>query len=246
MFDLLVNQNDPFHEDYNLWRINRVQKIESVLGRSWFQGKKVLELACGTANIGAYFQSLGANVTVADARQEHLDLAKKNYNLKTIHINQETNWKLSEKYDLIIHFGVLYHLNNWQKDLESAINSTAILFLESVVANTDDPKFEFKLEEDCSDPQCSYSGMATIVSADNIEKKLKELNCYYQRFDDEDLDLPNRRLYQYSWKVTNKIQGYEKSKTFEDLPLYGGRRLWLVRKLDASDLQDNKNLDERA
>jgi 2-polyprenyl-3-methyl-5-hydroxy-6-metoxy-1,4-benzoquinol methylase len=235
MFDILVNQNDPFHEDYNLWRINRVKKMESVLGRDWFRGKKILELACGAANIGAYFQSLGAHVTVADARQDYLDLAKKKYNLKTLYINQEEPWVLSEKYDLIIHFGVLYHLDNWCQDLRSAVSNTDMMFLESAVANTNDPNFEHKLKEDRSDGQNSYSGVATVVSADNIEKQLKELNCQFQRYDDIDLDMPNRRLYQYSWLVTGKISGYETSLTFEDRPLYGGRRLWLVKKLNAND-----------
>jgi hypothetical protein len=235
MYELLINDQDPFHNDYNLWRINRVRKVESILGREWFRGKKVLELACGTANIGAYFQSLGADVTVADARQEHLDLAKKNFNLKTLYINQDTTWTTDEKYDLAIHFGVLYHLDNWQQDLESAMAVTDLMFLESVVANTDDPAFEYKLEEDCSDGQSSYSGIATVVSASNVERKLRGLGCEYQRFDHPDLDMPRRRLYQYSWLVTDDIDGYETAVTFEDRPLYGGRRLWLVKKLGASD-----------
>lgn len=230
MYELLINNSDPFHNDYNQWRINRVRKMESVLGRDWFKGKRVLELACGQGNISAYLKSLGADITASDARAQHLIHVEGMYNINTLLIDQDQPWTLDEHYDLIVHFGVLYHLRNWKQDLECALKHTDMMFLESVVADTDDAYFEHQLAEAEEGGQNAFHGTGTVMSASNVERVIEELGYEWIRFDDADLNLPNRRLYQYDWTVSNNIAGYETATSFEDKPLYGGRRLWLIKK----------------
>lgn len=225
MFDILINDDDKFHNDYNDWRVNRVKKMIQILSEEWFKGKTVVELACGQGNISKFFKSLGANVIATDAREEHLKDLK---NIKTLQIDQDSVWGLDKKADLIIHFGVLYHLKNWKQDLECAINNSSMMFLETVVADTDDPYFEHEIEEEPEGGQNAYNSVGTVMSAANVERVLDELGCKFNRYDDADLSTPGRKLYQYDWIVTNNIEGYENAKSFEDKPLYGGRRFWLV------------------
>jgi 2-polyprenyl-3-methyl-5-hydroxy-6-metoxy-1,4-benzoquinol methylase len=225
MYDILVNLDDQFHLDYNAWRIHRVKKIIQILGIDWFKGKTVLDLACGQGHISSFFKSIGANVIAADARQEHLASI---LNITTMQIDQDAPWQLEEKVDLSIHFGVLYHLKNWKQDLASTAKSSKIFFLESVVANTDDPLFEHNLYEEDGGGQNAYNKIGTVMSAANVERILTELGCKFQRYDDEDLSIPNKKLYQYHWTVTNQITDYKLAKDFEDPAIYGGRRFWLV------------------
>lgn len=228
MQEILINDQDQFHNDYNLWRINRVCKVEKILGTDWFVGKTVHELGCGYGRIGAYFNGLGANVTASDARQSHIDFVKEKYSIETFLIDQDQIWNLERPVDLIIHFGVLYHLKNWKEDLRSTARNSKQFFLETVVADTDDPFFEHTLFEEDEGGQNAYNGIGTVMSAANVERVLNDIGCTFVRYDDEDLSTPNKKLYQYHWTVSNNIQGYETAKTFEDKPLYGGRRFWLV------------------
>jgi 2-polyprenyl-3-methyl-5-hydroxy-6-metoxy-1,4-benzoquinol methylase len=235
MYELLVNESDKFHNDYNQWRINRVRKMEQVLGRDWFKGKRVLELACGQANISGYLKSIGADVTASDIRIRHLIHAEAMYNVNTLPIDQDKLWTLNERYDLIIHFGVLYHLKNWKQDLACALQHTDMMFLESVVADTNDAYFEHQLAEAEEGGQNAFHGVGTVMSANHVERVIEELGYEWMRFDDPDLNTPNKRLYQYDWTVSNNIAGYEQAQSFEDKPLYGGRRFWLIKKSFASD-----------
>lgn len=246
MYELLINSQDPFHNDYNLWRVNRVRKMESILGRNWFKSKRILELGCGTGNISAYLQSIGADVTAADVRQAHLDRVKQTYGINTMLINQELEWTVDQRFDLVIHFGVLYHLKNWRSDLRCALVCADMMFLETVVANTTDPMFEHYIEEDSTDSQSGFGGFASVMSAENIQQEIERNGYEWMRFDDADLSMPNRRLYQYDWEVTHAIAGYETAQTFEDAPLYGGRRFWLIKKSFANDQLGHTSLGEHA
>ena len=111
IFGLVSNLNILYESDptfggfYNEWRVKRVNKLVSLLGMDWFKDKKVLELGCAFGNIGFYLESLGANVTFSDGRQEVLNVVlKKDPLAKVILIDEDTDWELNDKFDLIIHF----------------------------------------------------------------------------------------------------------------------------------------------
>jgi SAM-dependent methyltransferase len=226
MVNYLHETKTPFDNCYNRWRETRVNKLISFFGNDW-TGKRVLELACAYGNIGLHLKSLGADVTFADARQKHLDIVlHKDNTAKTILLDQDNNWNLNESFDIIIHFGVLYHLDNWRRDLQCAINHSNIIVLESAVADCD-YEFEYKLTEEDEDGENAFNTIGTVPSAKSIESWLSELDCSYTRFDDSDL---NTKWFNYDWVVTNPDLSNIVVKTFEDKPLYGGRRFWLINK----------------
>lgn len=230
--NILQEPDNAFGYSYNRWRETRVKKLVSLFSPEWFKGKRILELACAYGNIGLYLKQLGANVTFADARQEHLDVVRtKDSTANTMLIDQDLNWNIGQRFDMVIHFGVLYHLDNWQQDLASVIQHTNLVVLESAVADTSDD-FEVKIAEEPEGGQNAYNTIGTMPSAKRIENCLTRLGCSFRRYDDTDL---NTRRYFYDWQVKEQNLTGLSVKSFEDLPVYGGRRFWVIKKLSSTD-----------
>ena len=118
----------PWFKDYKQVRLNR---IYSLFGLSWFKNKNILDLGCAHGDIGLDLYSLGANVTFSDVREEHLNSVKLKYpEAKTIKLDQNIKYCLDQNYDLVLHLGLLHHLENWQQDLECITNFTNLMVLE--------------------------------------------------------------------------------------------------------------------
>lgn len=174
-----------FQGHYAGWRNKRISKIQNIFGKSFFKNKKILELGCGLGDIGIHFKSLGAHVTFAEGRHNNILEFNQKYPLeKIIELNQNDAWSLNEKFHIIIHWGVLYHLDNWQQDLKSALNHTNLLFLESEVSDSDDPNFEIKVDEESEKYDQSLTGKGSRPSAQYIEKVLSECGATFTRYDD--------------------------------------------------------------
>ena len=206
-----------FSGHYIGWRESRINKIIKLFGKEYFKNKTLLELGCGFGHIGLFFQSLGAKVLFSDGRKKNLDVIRHSNKADTICIDQDEPWKLKRKFDVILHMGVLYHLENWQQDLECALNHSNLIVLESEVANRSDPNFSLTRLEPKSYDQ-ALNGLACRVSASNIEKELTNLGASFERYDDKDL---NSGLHTYDWKVNDKGPVWEPAIF---------RRFWIVRR----------------
>ncbi len=67
------------------------------------------------------FHNMGAKVTCSDARIEHLDLImKKHPHLETVRIDCD-DFNVSKSYDIILHWGVLYHLKEIDVHLKKVL-----------------------------------------------------------------------------------------------------------------------------
>lgn len=232
---LLYEENEIFGGVFNDWRVKRVKKLEHIFSREWFKNKKVLEMACGFGNIGLYLKSLGADATFADARQDSLDMVKKkDQDARVILLDQEKPWILSQKFDLILHFGLLYNLDNWERDLRTTIQHTRYVALETAVARYSNP-FECKIvkPEYPSELYGPYSGTGTLVSSSNIESIFEEMGADYHRYDDSDLNMEESwSEYRYDWKEEyGPVVQYSETpvvNTWDNIHL-GGRRFWVVK-----------------
>lgn len=225
----LIENNPIFGGFFNLLRFNRVVKLEKHFGKSWFKNKNILELGCAFGNIGFHLKSLGANVTFSDVNSECLKVVKsKDNKANVILLNQETEWKLNETFDLVVHFGVLYNLNYWRNDLINSIKHAKHIVLESSVTKFKDNS-EFKI----INPKYShvlhgpFSCIGSLVSAQNIENTLTINNCSFTRYDDADLNVDN---FIYDWKEQQiDYNGNEKIiSSHWNNPFYGGRRYWII------------------
>lgn len=230
---LLYERSPIFGGVFNEWRVKRVNKLVNLLGVGWFKNKKVLELGCAFGNIGFYLESLGANVTFSDGRQETLDIVKlKDPNAKTILLDQNTNWNLNETFDLIVHFGISYHLDNWQRDLINTIDHTQYLAYETAV-NKFSNNIEFKIKD--YNFRHKYHGpinsLGSLPSVLMIENVIKDTKVNYTRYDDEDL---NYEGFLYTSQNNKEYKPVSNETIYlsshQDLWGSGGRKYWLIKK----------------
>jgi hypothetical protein len=146
-------------------------------------------------------------------------------------LNQEIPYKLNGHYDLVLHFGVLYHVKNWRQDLECALAHAKYCMLESAVVP--DPSVDSNKEIPASEhftQYCGHNGNRAMFTAEAVEHHLNLLGCKFIRFDNSELNTniswdANQYIQNiYDWKFPN-IMHYRKS--VPDVDVYA-RRLWLV------------------
>ena len=210
-----------FADHYIDWRAKRISKILEIFNKDFFNHKTILELGFGFGDIGKEFISLGADVTFAEGRADHCKILKERFsNSKIINLNQNETWELENRFDIVIHWGVLYHICDWKRDLASTLRHSDLIFLESEVSDSDDPNFDLKVKENDGYEKGGYDqaldGIGSRPSADNIELFIKELGFSVERFDDENI---NSSFHQYNWKVNN-------TNTWQ----HGLRRFWIIKK----------------
>ncbi len=221
----LISNTKIFGGVFNQWRLLRVCKLEQIFGVDWFKGKRILELGCGYGNIGLYFQDLGADVTFTDGRQEFLDVVKKKCSTaKTILLDQNKPWDLQQEFDLVIHFGISYHLKNWQQDLACAFKHGKFIAYETAVNRyAYDIEFEIK-DFDYGENHCGViDQQGSLPSLSLIEK---ELIGNYKRYDDADLNSSNMR-YTLICNDNTKIEP-KPIQNWADSNYYGGRKFWII------------------
>ena len=229
---ILLEKNPGEDDSLGVWRLHRVKKLVQVFGVEWFKNKKILELGCASGNIGLALQALGADVTFADARCENLEsVIRKKSNVKTVLINQEQEWSINTKFDLIIHFSVLYNIKNWKQDIKCTLSQGRYVALETAVAKYD-TKFETLIYEAVYSnlPNYgSYSGTGSLVSSSSIEEVILNNGSTYMRYDDADISL-SRRTFRYDWEESSShnITNEHIMNSWWDNPHFGGRRFWII------------------
>lgn len=206
-----------FEGHYSNWRRVRIEKILNIFSREFFNNKTIVEFGCGYGDNGAEFEKLGAKVTYYEGRQQNIDDAKFKYPTREIQLlDQSLDWGIKENWDIAIHWGLLYHIDNWKGDLEKVFKCADVIFLESEVCDSDDKNFEIKVKEDSNWYDQSLINVGSRPSAAMIEEFILKNNMKFTRYDDSDL---NSDYHTYDWIVTN-------TNTCRS----GLRRFWVILK----------------
>lgn len=204
---------------YANWTIVRTRKLRNILGDEWFRGKTVLDVGCGHGNNGKRLWELGAKVTFTDGRPEYVTRLQRE-GFTAFVMDNDKEWTVEGPFDLIVHWGLLYHLNNWKQDLRCALARAPLVCLETTIASSANAAYEVKTTEGPEGNHQSdnaLNGVGTILSAAHVESYLISLGCSFTRYDDEDLD--KAAQHRYSWKES-EIEGY----------VYGQRRFWFIKR----------------
>lgn len=203
-------------EHYIDWTDRRINKIIDVMGEDFFIDASGLELGCLHGVVGAVLRDkFNCDMTFTDARvsnEEHF--LKNNRKSILLILDQENEWNLNRQLDFVIHWGILYHLNNWQQDLKCTLEHSKVVFLESEVSDSLDPNFEIKAEESSNKNDQAFSGTGSRPSAAFIEKILDSFGAKWTRYDDEML---NSGFHEYDW-----ISKDDRTQT------NGRRRFWII------------------
>lgn len=116
-------------------------------------------------------------------------------------LDQDQDWSEvfgDKKFDLIVHWGVLYHLEHWKRDLEITIKHAHKICLETEVTDSTDPDLVVTRAEQGSDQ--AIHGVGSYPSVAAIEKVFVDNGCQFKRFDNTDI---NFGPYQYDWAPQN-------------------------------------------
>lgn len=210
--------SNNFSNHYEEWRSKRIKCFVNHYGCDWFHGKRILELGCGYADIGNFFHMINADVTCCDARAEHINEVRKRYPyLNAIVHNSEDRLPDSiDKFDLVIHTGLLYHLDNYEGSIIDSLRVCDHMILETEVCDSEDENFEIKVEEKSESYDQSFSGIGSRPSIAKIEKILTENNVSFVRYEGGDC---NSGFHRYDWDIEN-------SGTWD----HGLRAMWFIKK----------------
>lgn len=180
----------------------------------YFKSKTLLELGCGYADIGNIFYELGAIVTSSDVRKEHLEVVKERYpHIKTLLIDGD-NMSIDCEYDIILHWGLLYHLKEIESHLEKVSEKCNVLLLETEVSDSDDKDFYLSTEENGYDQAFHNRGIRP--SQTYVENILYKNGFQYKLIKDPIL---NSDFHVYDWDIGN-------TKSYR----HGLRRFWICWK----------------
>jgi SAM-dependent methyltransferase len=101
-------------------------------------GRSVLELGCGTGELGQAFVEHGASVVSVDARPTFVAELRARYPGRLAHVGDLETMDLAAlgRFDAILCFGLLYHLATPGEFLAACARVTDTLYLESVVLDS--------------------------------------------------------------------------------------------------------------
>lgn len=214
IFVLCIMTTIRFSDHYDNWRTSRMNGLTKYISPLYFRSKSLLELGCGYADIGNAFSELGALVTSSDARKEHLDIVNDRYpHIKTSLIDCD-NINIEGKYDIILHWGLLYHLREIENHLKEVSNKCNVLLLETEVCDSDDHDFYIITREEGYDQAFNNTGIRPSPSY--IESLLDNNGFQFKMIKDPIL---NSGFHSYDWDVNN-------SETWRP----GLRRFWICWK----------------
>jgi 2-polyprenyl-3-methyl-5-hydroxy-6-metoxy-1,4-benzoquinol methylase len=201
-----------YHPD---WQINRINFILSKYPKEFFKGKRILEVGAYNGYIGAYFNALGAEVHCLEGRLENVVKIKNDYPQITAEVaNLDTDEWVWGDWDIIINFGLYYHLEKFHKEhLNNCIQNCKILFFETVVYDSSESEIYFR-QEDGDDQSLTLIGGTPSTSY--VENIFNESNVTYKKYTDPFL---NNYQHKYDWPDT----GFKIFNQFH-------RRLWIVQK----------------
>ena len=191
--------------------------VVKYINPDFFKGKTLLELGCGYADIGNMFSKLGALVTSSDARKEHLSITNTRHpHIKTLVLDADKD-TIPEFYDIIVHWGLLYHIKEVEKNLKDVLSKCNILLLETEVMDSTNHSILNTIEDGFDQ---AYNMVGSRPSQKYVEKILKDNGFKFINIRDPIL---NSDFHKYDWEESNTMEWK-----------HGLRRFWICWKSDCN------------
>lgn len=209
-----------FDGHYYDWRVKRIAAIVDHYGAAFFGRRRLLELGAGYGDIGMFFRCLGADVTFADARPEHLGVIQERYpsipDDRCVPYDAEQHWPFCGTFDLILNMGMIYHTDFWERSIISSCMAAGHVVIETEVSDSDDETYVLKVEEEGYDQ--AFSGKGSRPSPSAIERVLRDCGFAFVRITD---DRCNSGFHRYDWVPANSGECAD-----------GQRAFWFARRSD--------------
>jgi hypothetical protein len=126
--------------NYREAQLSRLVNLFAHIDIERYRGMTVLEVGAGLGHIGDVFSKLGFDVTSTDGRPEHVEGMKaRGRKAFVLDLDGGDVERELANYDLIISFGVLYHLAHPEPFLASCGKQARAMFLETGVCDATRP-----------------------------------------------------------------------------------------------------------
>lgn len=197
-----------FHENnYECWRKKRINATLDYFGKDFFKNKSLLEIGGNHGYVANYFSSIGSKCTVGDSYEIHNKIAKEKFPHLTVvnHDADSIEWPYNnEKFDIIIHWGLLYHLENPNTHLNEICKRCDTLVLETDVIDST-KSFYTNVNEDYQWNEgawgSAYNKIGSKPSIGLIENILKKNKFKYDV--PVNLNSVNFGSWVYDWPIKN-------------------------------------------
>ena len=147
------NENGKFKILHQI-KSHRMTYILDQIGNRDIKNLKILDVGCGGGIICEPLARLGAKVTGIDFAPNNISAAKihsKKNKLKINYIHKDVEKsKLDGKFDLILMFEVLEHLDNWKKTIKNIkknLNKNGLIIISTINRNLLSKLFAINLAE---------------------------------------------------------------------------------------------------
>ncbi len=147
------NENGKFKILHEIKSHRMTYILEQINNRN-IRNLKILDVGCGGGIICEPLARLGAKVTGIDFAPNNIIAAKihsKKNKLKINYINKDIEKsKLDEKFDIILMFEVLEHLDNWKKTIKNIkknLNKNGLIIISTINRNLLSKLFAINIAE---------------------------------------------------------------------------------------------------
>jgi SAM-dependent methyltransferase len=124
---------------YRESQLTRLANLFAHVNLEPWRGMKILEVGAGLGHLGDAFAQLGFAVTSTDGRPEHVEAMKARGREAFVLDLDATGVDEAGDFDLVLAFGVLYHLARPEEFLRSCGKRARLLLLETAVCDAADP-----------------------------------------------------------------------------------------------------------
>ena len=147
------NENGKFKILHQIKSHRMTYILDQITNRN-IKNLKILDVGCGGGIICEPLARLGAKVTGIDFAPNNIKAAKihsKKNKLKINYINKDIEKsKLDEKFDIILMFEVLEHLDNWKKTIKNIkknLNKNGLIIISTINRNLLSKLFAINIAE---------------------------------------------------------------------------------------------------
>lgn len=138
-FCRLTGRNVFELDRYRESELTRLMNLFAHVDVEQWRNKKILEVGAGLGRIGDVLSELGFDVTSTDGRPAYVQEMSRRGRKAFVLDLESTRVEDAGDFDVVVAFGVLYHLSNPQRFLESCGVAAEALLLETVVCDSADP-----------------------------------------------------------------------------------------------------------
>jgi len=181
------NENGKFKILHQIKR-HRMTYILDQIGNRDIKNLKILDVGCGGGIICEPLARLGAKVTGIDFAPNNIRAAKihskKNkLKIKYIHKDVEKS-KLYEKFDVILMFEVLEHLDDWKKTIKKIkknLNTNGLIIISTINRNSLSKLFAIRIAENILKwiPKGTHD-YYKLIKPEELKKTLTQENFHFK------------------------------------------------------------------